>query len=98
MNAFTPSIGETVSISATASNANASITMGNNSALMVTNTGTALCYTRWDDSAPTATTSDVPIPAGASIVFSVPDGVTHVAAICDSGESTTIKFTPGEGV
>ena len=52
-------------------------------------------YIQFGDSTVTATTAKMPIPAGATEVFSI-GGCTHIAAITDSGTGT-LYATPGFG-
>ena len=95
---FGPQLGETVSVSATASTASAAISINRASTLVVSNTGSSLAYVSWGAGSATATTSDYPVLSGSKEPVTIPNTVTHVAAICDSGESTTVKFTPGRGI
>ncbi len=95
---FSPT-GDTVSISATTSSANANVTnfpsYNNSGALLITNGGTQLAFVKWGNGTQTATSAAVPIPGGTSRVFSVAN-VTNVAAITPTS-TTTIYATPGNG-
>lgn len=96
---FGPQLGETVSISATDTSGSTTISMNHGGSLVVTNSGSSLCYISFGQgSAPTATTSDYPVLATSQQTITVPEDVTHVAAICESGDTTTVKFSPGEGL
>ena len=44
-----------------------------------------------------ATGGSIPIGAGETAGFSVPEGTTHAAAICSAG-TPIVFFTPGNGV
>jgi hypothetical protein len=44
-----------------------------------------------------ATPGSIPIGAGETAGFSVPEGTTHAAAICTAG-TPIVYFTPGNGV
>lgn len=45
-----------------------------------------------------ALVTDIAIGPGQRVVFTIPSTVTHVAAICGSGETATLYFTTGQGV
>lgn len=63
----------------------------------ILNTGSNLAFVRWGVGTQTAVaTTDMPIAAGATEVFT--KGLAdHLAAICTSGQTTTLYVTPGEG-
>lgn len=59
--------------------------------VIVSNAGSSGCYVELGTSTVTATTADLYIPAGQTFVLARALTQTHIAAICDSGESTTVK-------
>lgn len=61
----------------------------------VYNSGASTVFIKEGDGTVTATTSDLPIPAGAVEVLSF--GSTYIAAITATG-TCTIYFTPGDGI
>lgn len=93
--------GSTVSLSVTSTSSRVSLA---NSAkrqqLLVTNTGSGLCYFRITSSTGSAVVTDIPVLPGSAQTFSIPvsDSDTHIAAICDSGVTTTLKATLGSGL
>lgn len=63
----------------------------------VQNKGPNEAFIHFGDNAVAATTSHMPIAAGATETFT--KGVTtHVAAICNAAETATLRFTSGEGL
>jgi len=105
---FTPTTGattgKTVTISTGADTNSVASTITNTGApannILVTNGNSVLVFVRiTTEAAPTATTADVPLPAGASRVFMNPatNGVTGIAAVNVSGTAGKVYFTPGEG-
>lgn len=56
--------------------------------------GTATVFVRVDGTTPT-TANAIPVPAGASLVLSLPPGATTVKAIGAAG--STLYVTPGRG-
>ncbi len=97
INLFTPIQGATVSISATSVNAQGTLTF-NSAQARIANTGTNVAFVRWGATAQTATTADMPILPGTVEVFSKDPSHLNFAAICASGETATVRVTPGEGV
>ncbi len=69
--------------------------------LLVQNAGTAVVFVKVGDITVTASvtmpTLSYPVLGGAVMSWTVPDTFTHVAAICLSGQTTTIFVTRGEG-
>lgn len=103
MKAFRPAPDSTVSIAATTASASAAIagSAGRGEfTVRVYNAGSATVFVKFGDTITTATTSNMPIPAGAVEVFSVQDSdgsANYVAAITASG-SATVYVTTGEGI
>lgn len=95
---ITPHFGSGVSLSVTSTSSNSAITMNEASRVAVTNLGTNKCYVVFGyGSAPTADSADYCVPANSVQVLSV-GNATHVAAICDSTETCTLKVIPVDGV
>lgn len=93
---FKPFLGLTKNISVTTSTAEITIS-GSPQQLVLTNTGTVVCFVRWGVGTQTAVaTTDLPILPGSASVVSCPGSTTNVAAITASG-STTLYVTPGNG-
>lgn len=61
------------------------------------NAGSVAVALAFGDSAVTAAATDLTMPPGAVEVFSVQQGLTHVAARAASG-SCTLNITAGEGI
>jgi len=94
----------TAKIAATSTTSSATLPIvGNN--VIVYNAGTNLVYVKFGGSSITATvpttagTGSTPIPPGfyGAIISRSPDIETHVAAICDAGNSTNVYFSCGNG-
>lgn len=62
--------------------------------LMVQNTGAAPCWIKTGQSDVVATQRSVMIPALWREVFRKAPGETHIAAICEAGQSTALVVTP----
>lgn len=100
---FAPFDIDTTSIAVTQSSGTTAITLPGADAappgalnVRIYNAGSAVAYVRFGDSSITATTAKVPIPPGAVEIFAF-GGCTHIAAIADTGLTTTLKITPGRG-
>jgi len=92
---LTPIVGAGVSISATDSSGNADLGDKGNF-VTVTNAGDNGAYLRFGTSTVAATTSDLYIPSGNTFVLiRAAVNQEYLAAICDSGETATIKACPG---
>lgn len=63
---------------------------------LVQNRGASWVYFKFGDATVVATTSDTPLGPGAGIAMDQ-GTFTHIAAICDSTETSTIKITTGGG-
>ena len=94
---FSPINGSGVSISVTSATQNASF---NSSifptAVLLANTGTKTAFVRLMTTSATANalTSDMPVP-GASYIVIDRGGATWVAAVCNSGDTTTLQASLG---
>lgn len=93
--AFTP-IGATASLAVTSASANVALNRAGANQVLVLNLGDAEAFVDFGDSAQTATTTDMPVPAGGWLMLSIAPGATHAAAITASG-TATLRFTPGDG-
>jgi len=108
-----PNFSKTKSISATASTASATLDgtdvsstptpanagpSGGKSVMRIVNAGPNTAFIRYGVGAQTAVTTDMPILAGTSELFSKGGDVDTVAAICASAQTATIYITCGEGV
>lgn len=94
---FSPAGNQTVSINVSASSQNVQVTASSGmQQVRLMNNGTATVWIRFGtDNTVTATTSNLPIAAGAAEVLSH-QGPLYVAAIA-AGATGFIYFTPGEG-
>lgn len=92
---FTP--GGTVSLAVTSSSGNVAMASSPSSRkdIMIYNSGSEAVFIKFGNSAVTAATTDMPIPAGAWGVFHAGD-TTHVAGISASG-NLTLYATTGFG-
>lgn len=92
-NPFTPQ--STVSRAVSGSSANVALGTGSGLVLLIQNQSTNPAFFKFgDSSAVTAATTDTPILAGQSQVFTAPNDTTHVAAI---GTDGTLYITRGNG-
>ena len=94
----------TVSVPATTTSASTSITYqasweptDSDNTLLVTNAGSNLAFVTTGATTATATITSVPVLSGSQITLTLPAGHDKVAAITAAG-STTVDFTPGEGM
>lgn len=96
---FTPT-GSTVSISATQTTGSVSLTdpvAGNSPNVRIWNSGASTAFIRWGVGAQTAVTTDLPLGSGQVENFFKGQADTF-AAICASGQTATVYFTPGTGI
>lgn len=63
----------------------------------ILNRGTKDAYVAFGDDAVTATVSNVLVPAGKSVSYSIPNGATYVAAICGGSDSTNLALYMASG-
>jgi hypothetical protein len=98
---FSPT-GATVNLAVTSTTGNVAMTiMGGmtqqgSRSIRVYNSGAVDVFIAIGSSAITATTSSLPIPAGAVEVFETGPSATHIAAITASS-TATVYFTSGRG-
>ena len=103
LNAFVPIMSNpTVSLSVTATTGTATLaSLGDlqNGNVMIYNKGPNDCFITAGASATTSATisGSMVIPSGFYGTFGYPGATTHIAGICNSGESTTIYFCRGYG-
>lgn len=71
-------------------------TLGRRWQVRVVNVGATPVFIVFGVVGVTATTAGTPVAAGATNIFSVPEGTTHVATIVGTG-TAVIYFTAGEG-
>ena len=91
-----PSGLDTVQLSASASSSNVALDV-TSSVVRVYNAGPNLAYIRFGPVGTTSTTAKMPIPVGATELFT--KGIAPaVAAICDGGNTAVLFFTAGEGI
>lgn len=95
LNPFTP--GSSVSRAATTSSASVALpsTKGNQ-VLIFAPAANAVVFIKFGAADVAATTSDIAIPPGFNRIFTIPAGVTHVAAIT-AASTGTVYFTCGDG-
>lgn len=94
---FLPRYGSNQSVTAGAASSSITIGLGSKS-LLLSNTGANICYVRvYNSGAGTqsATTADLPVPAGTSRVIGKDQDHGSVAVISASG--TTMQVMEGEG-
>lgn len=103
MLAFTPGLSGTIAVTATSARLNLSATAGPK--LYVYNAGSSECFIAFGDSTvtavaggnTTAATGSMSVPAGAFFVIEIGLNATYVAAVCASGNTTTLRLTRGDG-
>lgn len=90
--------GDTVTIAASATNAQAGI-FGNASQVLIQNAGPNTAFIRFGKTAgqTAAVATDLPILSGQSRVITK-DAMDQVAAICNATQTATLYLTPGEGM
>lgn len=103
-NLFTPRTQGTVTITTATSTANVALTMGGGNQVRVKNIdATNIAYVNFGISTVVATLpsgatgGSIPIGAGETAGFTVPNGTTHAASICSAG-TPVVYFTPGQGL
>jgi hypothetical protein len=90
----------TVSLDATDTTDNVALSTVRGHQLRVHNYGSDAVYITYgyDNTVEAELTSSMPIPAGDIEVFTIPqESAIYVAGICNTGESTTVYFTRGNG-
>ena len=93
-NPFQPQRGANQVVSPGATSASVAIN-ANTQAVRLVNSGSNICYARIGTGPQTATTADMPIVSGESIVVRKGDGENTIAYISAAG--TTLNIQPGEG-
>lgn len=94
LNPFTA--GATVSRSVTAASARVALPGTTpNQIRVISAVANAIAFIKFGDATVTAAVTDTPILPGTVEVFTIPPGVTNVAAIGTNG--TTLYFTAGDG-
>lgn len=63
----------------------------------VANVGPNEAYVKFGDSTVEAATTDMPIHANTSDIFTVGPGITHIAGISAATESAALRITSGHG-
>lgn len=98
VNAFQPN-GSTVSLTAGTSTGSVALTGGGSgSNVRVYNSGTVVAFVNFGTSTVTAAVaSGMPIAPGAVEMFTLPQSVTHAAAITAAG-TPVLYFTTGQGI
>ena len=91
---FVPNKANTVSISATTSTNRVALS-GAGKAVRIYNSGATPVFLQIGDSTVVATTSNMPLAAGATENFGINKNITHIAAITGTG-TTTVYITRGE--
>lgn len=98
---FIPALGQTVSISVSASSQSVAVSVPPNGGgqVRVANDGTATVWINFGKTGVTAsTTTSYPLPAGAVEVVTVPVvGGPVYAAVIAAGSTGSVYFTPGDG-
>lgn len=90
--------GSTISLGVTQTSSFTALAVAAGEDLLITNSGTKLCYVNIGAESVLATTASLPILAASAFVTrrdQLRD--LYFAAICDSGETTTLKVTVGTG-
>lgn len=91
---FQPKQGANLVVTPSGTSASSDIGKGNKS-VRLSNSGSNICYVRIGTGAQTATTSDMPVLSGESIIIEKAEASETVAYISASG--TTLNIQPGEG-
>lgn len=96
--AFAPMDGATVTISVSSSSQR--VALAKDGPVRIFNNGTATVWIRCGNSSVVATTSDIPIPAGAIEVdtFNMPTTTGLNCAAIAAGSTGNVYFTPGIGI
>lgn len=94
---FGPKYGSGQTLSVT--DASQSVTFGaRNWALTVTNLGSDVCYVRTGNGTLTATTADYPVLPLSQVSLSKNYDDDKLAAVCGSGDATSLHIIQGEGI
>ena len=91
---FNPARGTNQVASSGSASASVSLDKAAHSVRLV-NSGSNICYVRIGEGAQTATTADMPVRAGESVIVSKGDGEDTLAHISAAG--TTLNIQTGEG-
>jgi hypothetical protein len=99
MQAFTPGAVLTVNLAVTATTGNVAI-VGSSNQLLLTNAGGNDCFIELGTASTqeAATTTGMPVLARDKILITRNLDQDYIAAICASGQTTTLYITPGEGI
>lgn len=92
---FSPTVGQAVTISASTSSANEDIITGQHQ-LRISNAGSVVAFVRSGRGTQTATTDDLPVLPGESIIITMSSDHSNVAAITATG-TATVYAIPGNG-
>ena len=97
-NPFGPGVTQTLAVTATTGNVALG---GTGSQVLIQNAGSDYAFVNFGDSSVTASvtfpTASVPVRPSSSLLVTVPDTFTTVAAICLATKTTTIYITRGNG-
>ena len=98
-NPFVPYLAKTQSIAVTSASTNITFTAAvAPTQLLITNSGSGLCFVRYGVGAQTASiTTDMPILPGTQAIVSCAGSTTGFAAISIGAATTTLYVTPGYG-
>jgi hypothetical protein len=100
MELFSPVGTNTTAVSCSTSSANGALNLPSatygGASVRLYNSGSVTVFVQFGNSSVAATTSHMPIPAGAAESFQIGPGVTHVAGITASS-TATLYATPGCG-
>lgn len=91
-----PSGADSVQLSASATSSNVAID-ANSAVVRVVNFGPNTAYIQFGNAGVVSTAAKMPIPSGATELFTKGQ-LANVAAICDTGNTALLSFTPGEGI
>lgn len=95
---FAPMAAGTITISATQTNAQTALKAPGRSQVMIYNAGTKTVFVEFGTgSTVAAVATGTPIPVGAVLVLSIDPAATHIATICNTGETATVYVTVGKG-
>lgn len=95
LNPFTP--GSTVTLSASGTTGRVALPATRGNQIRIANpAGGQIVFVKFGDSTVTAAVTDTPVLVGATDIFTVPTGMTHVAGIT-STSTATVYFTAGDG-
>lgn len=95
---FSPQTAGTITISVTQSAASTAFPTSGASSYMVSNVGPNTAFHTVTVAAATASVStSTPIPAGAIMIFSMPEGSAFFNNICNGSQTATVYVTAGEG-